>query len=50
MEKNVFFAIPEMPSKTFVIDKEKNFLITLRVASRYSVLVIELFRETLLNS
>ena len=28
-KKNMFFVIPEMPSKTFVMDK-KNFLITLR--------------------
>ena len=38
MEKNMFFAIPEMPSKTFVMLYKKNFLITLRRnGSNYSL-------------
>ena len=30
MEKNMFFVIPEMPSKTFVMLYKKNFLIALK--------------------
>ena len=34
-KKNMFFVIPEMPSKTFVMVLKKNFLITLNMNSEY---------------
>ena len=39
MEKNMFFIIPEMPSKTFVMVL-KNFLITLRESRAGLVIVL----------